>query len=142
MKKTGFTLIEIILVIALVSITVGLTLPYMASYMSRQQLDATTEEIIGNLRRAQNKAIINEANTQWGISWHDSYYTLIKYPSGDEWETITLPDNIIISGSNVVFEKLTGQSSADTTITISHVSLNESKEININEEGKIQIQED
>ena len=143
MKKNifGFTLVEIMVVVAFMGIIASLTIPYMTSFYSRQQLNTLMDEVNGNLRRAQNNAIINKDNVSWGITWHSTDYTIVKDPGGaDEAvaETFEIPNNYTITGSDIIFEKLTGQTSTDTTITISAASIDEQKQININQQGAVQ----
>lgn len=139
-KQKGFTLVEIILVIAIFTLIAGLTYPYMWTYLARQQLAVTTEDIITSLKRAQNKAITNEENTAWGIFFYDDYYLIIKYPSESESENFSLPNNLSVTGDMVIFQKLTGKPEDSATLTIRHSGINEQKIISINEEGNIQIQ--
>ena len=139
-KQKGFTLIEIILVIALFTLIAGLTYPYMWTYLAHQQLAVTTEDVITNIRRAQNKAIINEENTAWEMHFYDNYYIIGKHLAAKESENFLVPDNLSVTGDMVVFQKLTGKPDESATITVRHSGINEQKNIIINAEGNIQIQ--
>lgn len=138
--KKGFTLVEILLVIGLVGIIAGITTPFIWTSFSRQQLTVTTDDVVANLRRAQNKSIINEGNTAWGINWNTTNYSLIQYPTETIIETFDLPEQIIINADNIKFQQLTGKPEVDTAIIVAHNTLGEQKTISINAEGKIQIQ--
>ncbi|MFH0818797.1 MAG: prepilin-type N-terminal cleavage/methylation domain-containing protein [Patescibacteria group bacterium] len=140
-SRSGFTLVEIIVVMAIISFMASITIPFMSSYLSQQQLSTLTDEVVGNLRRAQNKAITSTNNVSWGVAWHSTYYAIIEDPSGvaTEYEVYTLPANSVISGSDIIFSKLSGKTTANT-ITITATSINEQKQININDEGSIEIQ--
>lgn len=139
-KQKGFTLIEIILIIALFALIIGLTAPYIWTYMARQQLAVAAEDVVSNLRRAQNKAIINQENTKWGVYFYHDYYAIIQYPSETVSENFLLPDNLYVSDNNIIFHKLTGKLDDDAAITVTHSGINEQKIIILNEEGNIQIQ--
>lgn len=116
----------------------------MATFSAREQLRATSDEITANLRRAQNKAIISEGNQEWGITWGSDNYYIVKDPQGtpENFETYELPANIEVSGSNMVFDKLTGKNNSGVTdtITITLTTINEQKQITINEQGKVETQ--
>lgn len=139
MKKAGFTLVEIILVIALMGLIVGLTVPFMNDYYAKQQLYSFTDEVVANLRRAQNKAIIGEGNTNWGIVWHNNYYAIVQDPENlnTEIDVLNYPENIIVSGSNVSFNRLTGKINTAIIININSTTTNEQRQITINTQGTI-----
>jgi prepilin-type N-terminal cleavage/methylation domain-containing protein len=54
----GFTLIELMVVIAIVAVLVGVAAPLTGSYLSRRQLEAAAYTMVQDLRRAQNEAIV------------------------------------------------------------------------------------
>jgi prepilin-type N-terminal cleavage/methylation domain-containing protein len=65
--RNGFTLTELLIVVA---ITIILTSLGISSYTSQQRgklLENTTREIVGYLRYAQQKSIAQEEGNQWGV---------------------------------------------------------------------------
>jgi len=131
----SFTLVEILIVIAIIAFLVILTLPWGIGFYRTQQLDATTDQIVQALRRAQLNAMSVDNDSAFGVyfgSGQTGQYVLFRgssYP-GDDEEVFDIIDDISFSGdiSEVVFSKLDGTPdvTGDITITLN----NEVKTIN------------
>lgn len=59
MKKNGFTLLEIIIVLFLVTLILGLSTVFFAGYLPSVKVDATGREISGMIRHARSLARMN-----------------------------------------------------------------------------------
>jgi len=59
MKKNGFTLLEIIIVLFLVTLILGLSTVFFAGYLPSAKVDATGREISGMIRHARPLARMN-----------------------------------------------------------------------------------
>lgn len=58
MKKLhGFTLIEVIVVIAIVAIMASIAAPYMTDFINKNRLRAITNTLVNDMRSAQSEAI-------------------------------------------------------------------------------------
>lgn len=139
MKNRGFTLIELIVTIAIISGIGALAIPIYSSFQIEAQFGNTTAEIAQTLRRAQQRTLAGEQDRAWGVSFTSSTYTLYASgdPSFDEQETI--PATISLSGlSTVEFARLTGETTDTGNITITASSIGKTKTINVNSEGRIQ----
>lgn len=143
--KHSFSLIEIILIVAIIAIILGLGLPFYVRFQRSHQLNTTTQEIAQTLRRAWHKAVSQEQDQKWGVyfSNRDKKYVLFNqsYPSQHD-EEFSLPADLSLNSSqgdvfNVAFEKLFGNTEA---INISLSTLDgQTKTIKVTEEGKIEI---
>jgi prepilin-type N-terminal cleavage/methylation domain-containing protein len=51
MCRKGFTLVELTVVIAVVSILAGVSVPYVGKYVARRQLEASAFALVQDLRR-------------------------------------------------------------------------------------------
>ena len=112
---SGFTLIEILMVIFLISILSFFLVSVGLNFYKNQQLEANTQAIIQTLRRAQSKAMSVESDSSFGVYFDNvnKKYVLFKgdsYSPGDPYnEEFDLPAIITLSGlSEVVFLKLEG----------------------------------
>ncbi|MBI4722675.1 MAG: prepilin-type N-terminal cleavage/methylation domain-containing protein [Candidatus Stahlbacteria bacterium] len=56
-KKQGFTIIEIMTVVAILGIVAGIAIPTFRNYIPRMKLIMAKDEIIGAMRLARTKAI-------------------------------------------------------------------------------------
>jgi prepilin-type N-terminal cleavage/methylation domain-containing protein len=56
-ERKGFTLVELMVVVAIVTILAGASVPYLGRYVSRRQLEAASFELVQDLRRVQADAV-------------------------------------------------------------------------------------
>lgn len=64
----GFTLLEVMITVAIVSISVGLAVPSFTPITEKRQLTAAAEEVAGLLKFAQSEAV--KRNEQFTVSWY------------------------------------------------------------------------
>ena len=140
----GFTLLEILLVIGIISILLVLVVPISLDFYKNQEIETQTQFLIQTLRKAQLEAMSGELDSSFGVSISSQNYTLFKgnsYTSRDIRydETFDLPEIIQPSGiSEVVFSKSEGKPSVTGNLILSNNS--NTKIININLMGRINLQ--
>ena len=140
-RQGSFTLVELLLVLGIVALLVGVSLPLAVDFYNNRQLDIHEQGIVQTLRRAQLKAMSMEFDSSFGVYATSTKYVLFKgtsYVSRDNAfdEISDLPANLQITGiSEVVFSRLNGLPSkvGTTTLTIG----NRTETININEMGRV-----
>lgn len=114
-KIKGFTLVEIILVVSIFIILTAVLVPIGLGFYANQQLESNTQELIFNLRRAQEKSMSVEEDSSFGIYFEDDKYILFKGNSYSERdfsydEVFVLPRIINREGdSEIVFSKFNGE---------------------------------
>jgi len=146
----AFTLLEIIIVIAITATMTTIGIGYYANISKTKLLDKTAEEIVAYLKYAQQNSIVQKDGKQWGVYFENpssgaDFYALytgttysspieIKYlPEGIEFSIPQTASSVDIS-----FTKLTGKNysgtnqsvtilstfnNATTTITVSSLGL-------------------
>ncbi|PKL72750.1 hypothetical protein CVV26_00625 [Candidatus Kuenenbacteria bacterium HGW-Kuenenbacteria-1] len=138
----GFTLLEAMLSVALITIIAGISFPISQSFQNKNNLDVATNEIVQTLRRAQVLSQAINGDISWGMHITIGNITLFK---GESYairdiafdEVFEIPTNIIQSGlSEIVFAKFTGF--PQTTGIITLTNNNEARNIIINNKGLIQ----
>ena len=60
-KNSGFSMMELLLVIGMIAIIVSIGLPSLLSYRSKAQLGKATRDVFGGLQRAKMEAIRNNS---------------------------------------------------------------------------------
>lgn len=137
----GFTLIELIIILALVSVIAFLSVSFYSRFLLQNEVENTTERLVGQIRKAQLYSMMNKGNSSWGVKVASGNITLF---SGGSYatrnssldESFTFNNNISILGlSETVFKYRTGTPSAVFTVTIS--GNNNTKTISINSQGRI-----
>ncbi|MFQ6083751.1 MAG: Tfp pilus assembly protein FimT/FimU [Candidatus Aminicenantia bacterium] len=137
----GLTLIELMMVMAILVLLIGASLPLSINFYKTRQFDVHLKGVVQTLRRAQLKSMVTENDSSFGVYLGSNQYVLFKgnsYLARDVAydEAFELPDNLQITGlSEIVFSKLKGTPSDTGTITLTID--NQSETININEVGRI-----
>jgi prepilin-type N-terminal cleavage/methylation domain-containing protein len=141
-NERGFTLIEMLLSIAIIVMLVGLSLPVYQSFQSRNDLDIATQSIADMLRRAQSYARGVNGDTTWGVHLQSGSATLFKGASyasratGFD-ETTVIASTYTVSGvSDVVFSKFSATPSTTGSITLARTT-NDTRTISINGKGMV-----
>lgn len=131
--KRGFTLPELLVIVAILIILTALTVPFFRYFGEELDLNNSAEGIINSLRLAQNKTLASEGFSQWGVYFTTTtvphQYILFKGPSFalrdalfDEYQN--LPNSVEISeiqldGTNeVVFNRINGTANQSGSITL------------------------
>jgi type IV fimbrial biogenesis protein FimT len=121
MNRHGFTLVELIVVMALVSILVTMGIPSFREMLRQNQLDANTNALIAGLHLARSEAIkrgvrvtlCKSANGAtcvttggyqqgWLIFVNPNNNALVDPGEETLWVTGPLPDNVTLAGNTTV----------------------------------------
>jgi len=123
--KQAFTLVEILGVIAIMSILFAISLPVYTSFLTSNEVDNATKTTVSTLRKAQLQAMAVKDDAQWGVRLTSSTITLFQGSSYalrvTSYDTnYTLPGAMAYSGpSEIVFSKLYGIPATTGTATFS-----------------------
>lgn len=125
MKTIGFTIIELLLVVAIISILGTFSVAFYSRFVQQIGVQTAADQIVGQYRRAQFLTVMGREDNDWGIHLSGTTLTLYSGPSFAARtpafdETIQLNSAIGISGlSEVNFSAPNGLPSATPSITIS-----------------------
>jgi prepilin-type N-terminal cleavage/methylation domain-containing protein len=122
----GFTLVELLVVLAIGTMLLSLTLPVGLRFYQTQVVDEATTDMVLDLRRASAEARAGRGGTAFGVRYFsDRYVTFV----GDSYETrdslreriVTLPASGVITASpeEFVFAHFSGVVNATGTVTLS-----------------------
>ena len=133
-KGKSFTLVEVLIIVGILIVLIAISFPAFRFFQKESDLNNSIEEIINTLRLTQNKTLVSEGASSWGVYFSTStdphQYTLFK---GENYasratssdEVHQLPGSVEIyeinlseGGSEVVFDRIVG-----TTNQFGEVSL-------------------
>ncbi len=140
-REQGFTLLELLLSVAVISALAGLSLPVYRTLLTKNDLDIAAVTIAQSARRAQVLSQAVDGDTSWGVKAQNGSITLFKGASfaardSNFDETFDVPTTIGVSGATeIVFAKFTGLPQTTGTINISTES--DTRSVSINEKGTI-----
>lgn len=158
LMKRGFSLIELIMVMAIFAIISSITMNFYSGYKSKIDIETEGDAIIGKLREARGYALNGEQFLKWGVHFDNPttgedankpFYELFfgaSYP-GTIKEKIYLSSflqfNTPAAGTffDILFDINTGKCSSpclNQSIIISLKNGTQIKTITINSEGKIE----
>lgn len=140
--NNGFTLIEVLLSLALISLIAGTGVPIFQSFQNRNELDVATMTFAQGLRRAQILSQASHGDTSWGVYVQSGDITLFKglsYAGRDSSfdEVFIVPASIVASGTQeYIFSRFTGLPQNVGSLSFTSPN-NETKTITINEKGTV-----
>ena len=156
--QKGFTLVELLIVIGILIILTAVAVPSLRYFQKGSDLNNSAEEIINILRLAQNKTLVSERASQYGVYFDNlsipHQYILFKGPSFDlrddsfdeihelsksvEIYEINLLDEALDETNEIVFERLTGETSQSGNVSlILTTNLGKTKTIYIESSGLV-----
>jgi prepilin-type N-terminal cleavage/methylation domain-containing protein len=141
MRQRGFTLIEVLLSIALIGLIAGIGAVVYQQLQNRNALDVAAVTVATQYRRAQALSRASDADTTWGVRVDAGTVTLYQGASYASRvvafdEVSSTSSAIIPSGfQEVVFTKFTGL--PQTTGTLSLTGPNDTRTLTLNAQGTV-----
>ncbi len=148
-NNTGISMIEVLMVIAIIGIVTSISVSIFSSLSSTQSLDKEAEIVVSYINKSRSNAINSLSNKEHGISFASStvtifYGTNAASPATSTVYTLSSKDKIwnvsLTNGlSNFYFYRLSGEPSATGTFEVRH-SDGSKKTINIYGTGFVEVQ--
>lgn len=141
-ERRGFTLVEMLLSVSIISLLAGLSLPVYASFQNRTDLDIAAQSLASALRRAQIYSRGVSGDAQWGVEIQPGAFTLFKgatFASRDtayDEVTTVSPSTTVAGVGEVLFTKLSGAPNTTGTVTLTSIN-NDVRTITINAKGMV-----
>lgn len=127
--NSGFTLIELIVAVAIITSLAALAVPGLGSYLTGQNLTQSLEQVKSDLRTAQNNALTGTLASEdvgyWGVDFElgNSLYEYVTYDESGVFDRLHggnegLVGDVEVKNSIViVFEEFTGEAFNATGMT-------------------------
>ncbi len=143
MKSTrGVTLIELLLVVAIIAIVGATTIPVGSGFYRRSGFRDVVSEVAASLRTAQINAVSGKAGDSWGVRVIASEIIIFKGSSYATRDTAfdqkyKIPGSVNVTDSEVVYSYPSGNPGQTTVITVT--SANQSNTLEVNEVGVVNV---
>lgn len=145
-SKNAFTLIEMLVVIAIFGVVAGGALIMMNGTRDKVSLESAQATVLSALERARNQSATGYGteNTDYGVYIDATNNKLFSF-NGPHYDPATakeiaLPSGVSLVGSNqeILFNRLSATSSANVTIKIHDNISGKDATITVNTEGNIE----
>ena len=139
----GYTIIEILLVVAIIAIIGATSISMGTGFLTRNNLKNKTNELVSSLAVARISSISGKEDSPWGVNINSSSITLFagtSYATRDSAfdQNFSIPSSIDISVVEIVFNKLTGNPNSTANIVISGSGVDANTVI-VNEVGSVDV---
>lgn len=140
-SQRGFTRLELLLSVAIISLLAGLSLPVYRTLLSKNDLDIAATVTASSLKRAQVLSQSVDGDITWGVKVQSGNIIVFKgtsYVARDASydENFDLVTSIAPSGTTeYVFSKLSGLPQAIGTVILTTES--DTRTVTINEKGMV-----
>jgi len=150
-KRSGFTLVELMLTLGVITLSAGTAVPMYRQYIVRNDLEIARQNIAQGIQRARFLSQVSMNDSGWGFST-DAVPGRGTLYMGDSFalrdsdfdEFYSVPGTISVSGlTEVAFTKIDGQ--PDNTGTITLTAMNGEQRmisVSVGETGNVSIPED
>jgi prepilin-type N-terminal cleavage/methylation domain-containing protein len=139
--QSGFTLVELLLVMGIFVVIMGFTAPVALDFLTRTDLSTSRDQAKSAIRRAFQRARSSEGDSAWGVRVQPSKITIYKgnnFATRDQAydEVSSISPTINFSGiTDISFQKMSGTPS--TTGNLSLSSSAGTRTLSINSEGRV-----
>lgn len=138
----GFSLIEVLLVVAMVAILAMVGAPIYQSLQVSNELDVATNTLVQDLYRAQSLSRNVASDDSWGVAVNGHTITLFRGANfasraGGADENYQVPSSVTISGINqITYTKLSGLPGSTGSFTLSGGG--KSRSVTVNSKGMVE----
>lgn len=150
-NNAGFTLVELLVVITIISLLTVATISIFVRFRNNQAFSKDREMIVSVLRDARNQTLTSKDSSQYGVHVSASKITFFVgsvYSSGASSNKnfplmsadTVLTANLTGGGSDIIFNRLSGETNQDGTVSMFSSSLAKTKIITIYKTGLIESQ--
>ena len=107
-NASGFSLIEIAVVLLILGMLFGFSVPAFRSYRQSHMLEAATQNLVGQLRLGRQKAISMQHEQKLSFSVGTNRYAVKDLATGQSFGPFEFPNGIVLEDASIVVAGVTG----------------------------------
>jgi prepilin-type N-terminal cleavage/methylation domain-containing protein len=135
---SGFTMIELMVVLAVTVILVTLVVPSFTDQLARRRLEGATTELSSDLQYARSQAVSNNATTTLATNAGGTQYTITS--GGTTYKTVTLDSQLNITPSvTITYDQLRAMATASGAMTVSSSKTNGLLQVTVTPMGRVSV---
>ncbi len=128
MNKKGYTLVEVLIVIFIISILMMAAIVNYRSFQRGLELTSSTNDVIAALQLAQERTLSSKNDDQYGVHFETDFYAIFK---GSDWnasdpdnEVVYFPSNVEYTDAwegtttTILFNRITGTTSSTNDVIL------------------------
>lgn len=142
-------MVELLAVVAIMGILVTITINTFVQEKNTQALELDTETVVETLRQARSQTLSSQNASQYGVHFASSTITLFagsSYATGSSGNKVfnlssfdSLTTSLTGGGSDVLFNRLSGETNQNGTIVVSSLATTSTKTVTIYNTGLVQF---
>ena len=105
---SGYSLIEVAVVLVILGLLFGFSIPTFRAYRQSQMLEAASQNLVGQLRLGRQKAIGMQHEQKLAFSVGTNQYMVQDLVSGQTFGPFAFPNGIVLEKASIVVAGVTG----------------------------------
>jgi prepilin-type N-terminal cleavage/methylation domain-containing protein len=140
--KAGFTILEILLVIAVLSIIASVSLPLFLGSVDKNRVDLATLTAVQYLRQAIARAEANDHDSAWGVKFLPGRIVMFQgdnYDARDAgFDRVTQVEGIDFAGDTlIIFPRISAELPDTATLHLRATANGQERKVVINPKGAL-----
>lgn len=139
-RESGFSLIELMIVVGLVAVLAGMTVPAIAGAMKQYELVTASQQVVSTIRSARLQAVARNMVLKVRFDFPgDGQYQVVDAAGAAVGRVQTLDDGITFGASTGVQFTTSGRIAVPTTVTLTNEG-DQTRTISVSPSGQVRLQ--
>lgn len=137
MRHNGFTLIEFLVVIAVLALLASMAAPSFTDQMARRRLQGAGTELATDLQFARAQAVSHRGTTTLTTNTTGTGYAVV---TAEGTKSVTLPSGVAVTpNTTVTYDYLRGMADADHVLSVSSSHTGGTMDVLVSGVGRVKV---